>query len=141
MSDCSFCELAAGKAERSLAYEDEFAVAIMDRSPINDGHVLVLPKTHSAGLVDLDDELGGHLFRVAMKVAAAVRRTGVRCDGINLWLADGKAAGQDVAHVHLHVLPRYDGDPFRVEREGGWQTVDRPALDRIAASIRKAVAT
>jgi histidine triad (HIT) family protein len=140
VNNCVFCELAAGKGDRSLAYEDDTAVAIMDRAPINEGHVLVLPKAHAAGLADLDQEVGGHLFRVAMKIAAAVRTTAVRCDGVNLWLADGEAAGQDVFHVHVHVLPRYEGDAFRVERRGGFQREDRPALDRVAASIREALA-
>jgi diadenosine tetraphosphate (Ap4A) HIT family hydrolase len=137
---CLFCELAAGRGERSVAYEDELAVAIMDLNPVNDGHVLVLPKTHADGLADLDEDLGAHLFRVASRLAAALRRTEIRCEGINLFLADGEAAGQDVFHAHLHVLPRYDGDPFRLSRDGGFQQAGRPELDRAAAEIREALA-
>jgi len=140
VSDCLFCELAAGRGERSVAYEDELAVAIMDLNPVNDGHVLVLPKAHADGLADLDEDVGAHLFRVATRLAAALRRTEIRCEGINLFLADGEAAGQDVFHAHLHVMPRYDGDPFRLSREGGFQQAERHTLDRTAEAIREALA-
>jgi histidine triad (HIT) family protein len=75
-----------------------------------------------------------------MRLTAAVRESGVRCEGVNLFLADGEAAGQEIPHVHLHVLPRYEGDPFRIDREGGWQQAERPELDRTAEAIRKALA-
>ena len=140
MSDCLFCDLAAGEAERSVAYEDDRAVAVMDLNPVNEGHLFVLPRAHAELLGELDDETGAHLFRVAMRLAAALRRTEIRCEGVNLFLADGEAAGQEIPHVHLHVLPRYEGDPFRIDREGGWEQAQRPALDRAAAAIREALA-
>jgi histidine triad (HIT) family protein len=109
----------------------------MDIQPVNPGHVLVIPVSHVACLAELDPDSGADLFRVGQRVAAAIRRSDLRCEGVNLLLADGEAAGQEVFHVHLHVIPRYrgDGSGFRF----GGRTVSAPArseLDRIAEKLR-----
>ena len=134
-TDCVFCAIVAGESPASVVHDDEVALAIMDIGPVNPGHVLVLPKRHAASLAELDEETGGHLFRVAMRLASAIRRSGVRCEGINLFLADGEAAFQEVFHVHLHVFPRFAGDDFRIDAD--WSvSPSRSELDEIAASIR-----
>jgi histidine triad (HIT) family protein len=135
MDDCIFCEIAAGRASASLVYEDEIALVFMDIQPVNPGHMLVIPRWHAAFLADLDEVTGAHLFRIAMRMATALRRSGIRCEGINMFLADGEAAFQEVFHVHLHVFPRFAGDPFKIEAD--WSV--RPAraeLDALAATIR-----
>jgi diadenosine tetraphosphate (Ap4A) HIT family hydrolase len=111
----------------------------MDISPVNRGHVLVIPKEHVVGLQDLSADTGSHLFTVAMRVATALRRSPIKPEGINLFLADGQAAGQDIFHVHLHVLPRFVGDPLRIERADGNSTVLRDELDRVARQITEAL--
>ena len=109
----------------------------MDVAPVNPGHLLVVPRLHAATLADLDEETGAHLFVAAMRLAAAVRASGVRCEGVNLFLADGEAAFQEVFHVHLHVLPRWKGDSFRIDAD--WSSrPSRDELDAVAASIRSA---
>jgi diadenosine tetraphosphate (Ap4A) HIT family hydrolase len=108
----------------------------MDLAAANPGHVLVVPRSHASSLTDLDETTGAHLFVVAMRIATAVRASGLRCEGINIVLADGEAAGQEVFHVHLHVLPRSHGDGFRVEADWSWP--DRSELDTVAAAIRSA---
>ncbi len=137
MSECIFCAISAGDAERSLVYEDETCVAIMDIAPVNRGHVLVIPRRHAVGLEDLDDETGSRVFATAMRVSAALRRSPIQPDGINLFLADGEAAGQEVFHAHLHVLPRFTGDGLRIERAGGNVLAERDELDQVASSIRQ----
>ena len=72
----------------------------------------VLPKIHAVYLEDLAPDLGASLFNVAMRVSEALRTSGIRCEGVNLLLADGEAAGQEIPHVHLHVIPRFEGDGF-----------------------------
>ena len=110
---------------------------MMDIAPVNPGHLMVVPRGHAAALADLDEETGAHLFVVAMRMAAAVRESGARSEGINLFLADGEAAFQEVFHVHLHVLPRWRGDSFRIDAD--WTArPDRAELDAVAASIRAA---
>ncbi len=135
LSDCVFCRIVAGQAERSLVYEDEDTVAFMDIAPLTPGHTLVVPKAHAAMLEDLAEEDGGRLFVVGQRIARALYRSGLRCEGINFHLADGEVAGQDVFHVHLHVIPRFTGDPLRIRREGGLRMEERPELDRVAAQI------
>ena len=135
--DCPFCEILAGREPASFAYEDERVVAFMDIAPVNPGHLVVVPRIHAPSLADLDDETGAHTFVVAMRMAAAVRASGVRCEGVNLFLADGEATFQDVFHVHLHVLPRWQGDSFRIDAD--WSArPERSELEAVAAAIRAA---
>lgn len=139
MSACIFCAVSAGQAERSLVYEDETSVAVMDISPVNPGHVLVIPKEHVVGLEDLTEDTASHLVSIAMRVARGLRRSSVKSEGINLFVADGEAAGQDVFHLHMHVLPRFAGDPFRIDRGGDWTPAPRDELDQVASQIREAL--
>jgi histidine triad (HIT) family protein len=112
MSDCIFCQIIAGKAEASEIYRDERVMAFMDIRPVNVGHLLVIPLRHAVGLADLDPADGARLFEVGQRMAAALRRSGLPCEGVNLLLADGETAGQEVFHAHLHVIPRLQGDGF-----------------------------
>ena len=109
---CIFCAIAAGKAEASIVYEDDVVVAFMDRYPATTGHLLVVPRAHAEGLEELDLSAGSHIWSVAHDLARALRRSGIRCEGINLLVCDGQAAMQTVSHFHLHVIPRF--------RDDGW---------------------
>jgi diadenosine tetraphosphate (Ap4A) HIT family hydrolase len=109
----------------------------MDIQPVNPGHLLVIPNRHARNLADLDEETGALMFRVAQRLAGALRQSGVRCEGVNLFLADGAAAGQEVFHVHLHVIPRYAGDGFGLRFSPAYfERPERPELDRLAEQIR-----
>jgi len=134
VSDCIFCAIAAGAAEASVVYEDDAVVAFMDLRPVTPGHLLVVPRVHAAGLAELDAAAGARVWQAAQPLAAALRTSGLRCEGVNLFLADGVAAGQEVFHVHLHVLPRFAGDGFRID--AAWQFPPRSTLDEHATAIR-----
>jgi histidine triad (HIT) family protein len=134
VSDCVFCSIVAGTAESSLVYEDDLLIAAMDLFPVTPGHVLLIPRRHAPFMADLDEETGVHAFRIAMRMQQAIRRSGIRCEGVNLFVADGEAAGQDVFHFHLHVFPRFEGDPFKISAD--WKEAPRRELDRVAADIR-----
>jgi histidine triad (HIT) family protein len=137
MTDCSFCELVAGRGAVSTVYEDDRVLALLDIAPANPGHTLVIPKQHFSTLADLDEATGMHLFRIAQRVAQALRHSGLRCEGVNFLLADGAAADQEVFHVHLHVVPRFTGDNFKITAD--WNIQSCPTeLDEIAAQIGKA---
>ena len=139
MPDCIFCQLLAGAAPASFVYRDEVCAAFMDIQPVNPGHLLVVPLAHAADLAALPPETGAQLMRVAQRLAAAVRQSGVRCEGVDLFLADGEAAGQEVFHVHLHVIPRYTGDGFGFRFGPEYdKRPPRAELERIAAAIRTA---
>ena len=133
--DCVFCGIVAGRLDASLVHEDERTLAFMDLNPITPGHLLVVPRAHAGCLAELDPGDGAEVFKVAHRLAAAVRSSGVRSDGVNLFLADGEAAGQEVGHVHLHVVPRYADDGFTLTADFGSPT--RAELDDLAASIRR----
>ena len=136
---CLLCLLALGEAERSVVHEDERAIAILDLFPVNPGHTLVFPKSHVALLGELEQEDANRLFQLCRRTAAALYRSQLRCEGVNLFLAEGEAAGQEVPHLHLHVIPRFTGDPFRIEREGGWQEERSDELDRVAGQLAEAL--
>ena len=132
---CVFCEIVAGRVESSRVYEDEHVIAFMDIQPVTQGHVLVVPRSHAEGLEALDEDLGAHVFRAGHRLARALRRSGLPCEGVNLFLADGEAAFQEVFHVHLHVLPRTAGDGFRIE--AAWRHPSRSELDLAAEKVRE----
>jgi len=90
--DCVFCRIVAGTADASVVYEDDRLLAFCDLNPVNPGHLLIIPKAHGMGLVDLAESDASRMFTVAQRLAAAVRSSGLRCEGVNLFLADGKAA-------------------------------------------------
>lgn len=133
---CIFCEIIAGRADASAVYEDDDVLAFLDLFPINPGHALAIPKRHAASLAELEGADGERVFAAAQRVAAALRKSGVRCEGVNLFLADGEVAGQEVFHVHIHIIPRYEGDGFglRIPNKG---MADRDALNEIADRTRR----
>jgi histidine triad (HIT) family protein len=134
---CVFCKIAAGVEPASIIYEDEIVMVLLDISPVNDGHAMVIPKYHAAYLADLSEETGMHMFRIAQRTAAALRDSGVPCEGINMLLADGEAAFQDIFHIHLHVFPRFAGDDFRISADWDYKPT-RDTLDSTALQIRQA---
>ena len=137
--ECIFCEIIRGEAPASVVYRDEKVMAFMDIQPVNAGHVLVVPLEHVVSLVGLDDETAGRLMAVGKWLAAAVKASGVRWEGFNLWVADGEAAGQEVFHVHLHMFPRYEGDGFGLTKGPNYHLrPSRGELEQVAAAIRKA---
>jgi histidine triad (HIT) family protein len=137
--DCLFCGIASGHVEGSRVYADERVIAFLDIKPVTTGHTLVVPRRHGAYLAELDPEDGAALFRAGMTVAAALRKSGLPCEGVNFWLADGEAAGQEVFHVHLHVVPRFAGDGFGLRFPPDYRIRERTELDETAAQIRTAL--
>jgi histidine triad (HIT) family protein len=134
---CVFCDILAGEAEASFVYRAETVAAFMTIGAVNPGHVMVVPIRHSASLADLDPQLGAEMFKLAMEIAAAVRSSGLRCEGVNLLLNDGRPAFQSVFHTHLHVIPRYRGDGFGLIMPPHFSPRrSRPELDETAARIR-----
>lgn len=133
--DCTFCNLVQGAAEVSMCYEDADSIAFMDIQPVNPGHVLVVPRAHYESLLDVPEEVGAHLFRVTMQLAAAVRRV-TGCDDMNIVVNSGAAAGQDEPHYHVHIIPRRKDDGFDIPLPfDGSSMPNRQQLDAFAARI------
>ncbi len=140
MDSCIFCDIVKGRVSTSIVYADEKVMAFMDIRPVNPGHVLIIPKAHASQLSELDEETGGRMFKIAMHIDEALRRSGLRCEGVTLLLADGEAAFQEIFHVHLHVIPRFRGDGFgiRFGRDYGREP-DRKELNAVASKIKAAL--
>lgn len=138
MTDCIFCRIIEGNAPSSKVYEDEACMAFMDIQPVNPGHVLVVPKSHAKDLSDLPAETGGHLFQVAQRIALSMPKTNVKNEGIDFFLAHGEAAGQEIFHIHLHIIPRYEGDGFGFRFGPNYNNLPkRNELDAIAMQIKQ----
>src|SRR5258705_13926789 len=132
---CPFCDLIHGAGEVSMCYEDSDVVAFLDIQPVNPGHLLVVPRTHYESLQDIPHALAMHLFEVAMELAPVVKQV-AGADGLNVIVNSGAAAGQDVFHYHVHVIPRKPGDGFDVPLPfAGSEMPDRTVLDVHAARI------
>ena len=135
--DCIFCSIVAGGAPVSIVHESDRVLAFMDINPVTLGHLLVIPKAHSELLADVDANDAAEMMQVAQHLNTAVRESALAPLGVNLFYADGEAAGQEVFHAHLHVIPRYTDDGFglAVRRD---PAPNRSELDRLAAEITRA---
>lgn len=135
-ASCVFCAILAGQAPASLVYEDAEIVAFLDLFPVHPGHMLVVPRLHIADLLSCPPALAGRLLIVSTELApAVVKATGAA--GFNVWTANGRAAGQDIFHLHLHLLPRHDGDSFGLRFPKGYpREAPRAELDGMAGRIR-----
>ena len=133
--NCIFCNIIQNKDENSIVFEDEIVYVLMDIHPINHGHLMVIPKKHFPLMKDMDEETGQHLFKITQRMAEAIRKSGVKCEGVNLFLADGEAAFQEIFHLHMHVFPRFKGDPFKLDAD--WTvSPSRQELNEVAEKIR-----
>jgi histidine triad (HIT) family protein len=127
-SNCIFCKIIAGEIPSATVYEDNDFKAIMDIFPAAKGHIIILPKKHSANLFELEDETAEKALLVARKLAKAMKEE-LNCDGINLLQNNGEAAGQTVFHFHIHLIPRFTGDTVKMTwTQGKYEDGEAAAL-------------
>ena len=133
MSDCVFCKIVAGQIPSTRVFEDEHTLAFMDLGQVNPGHVLVAVKKHAANIYALDDTQAAAVARASTRVARAVEAA-FKPEGLSVYQANGKAAGQTVFHYHVHLLPRHAGDGMELT----WPVKNPPRekLEEYAARIR-----
>jgi len=137
---CVFCRIAADEAPSRTVYRDGSVVAFLDANPLAPGHTLVVPVDHHERLEALSAELAADLFGAVHRLVAPVQAA-VEADGCTVAVNDGPAAGQEVPHVHCHLVPRFAGDgggPIHAAM-GPRPHLDGAALDEIAAAIAAAV--
>lgn len=130
-NDCVFCAIAAGEIPSFKVYEDDLALAYLDINPFSRGHVLVIPKAHSQGLLDTDDDTLAAVIVRVRRIAAHVREK-LGCDGFHVLQNNGEAAGQTVRHVHFHIVPRWSGDSLEFVNHKG----DMSELKALAERLR-----
>jgi histidine triad (HIT) family protein len=136
MTDCVFCDIVAGDAPAYRLHETDRTLAFLDIEPLNPGHALVVPKPHRETLTEMDGDLVADTFRSARTVAEAIEAA-VDPDGLNLLQANGEAAGQEVFHAHVHVLPRYEEDDVEVSWPA--EALSDGDAEGVAEKIRDAV--
>ena len=133
MSDCVFCKIMAKQIPASVVYEDDHTLAFMDLGQVNPGHVLVALKVHAETVYALDEAQAGAVFRSVARVARAIRAA-FAPQGLSVYQANGKAAGQTVFHLHVHLVPRFEGDGMNLT----WPVKNPPrdTLEEYAAKLR-----
>ncbi|MFA5121866.1 HIT family protein [Zavarzinia sp.] len=137
-AECIFCKIVAGEIPCHKVYEDDKTLAFMDIFPLSPGHTLVIPKDHHPDLFALPDDLGSPLMTTSRRVALAIAKA-FGPDGVNLFQANGAAAGQTVFHFHLHILPRRKGDGV-ISTDHGQRPGDHAALAKEAEAVRAVLA-
>jgi diadenosine tetraphosphate (Ap4A) HIT family hydrolase len=136
---CVFCEIVAGAAPAVRVYEDDAFLGLLDIRPFTRGHTLVIPKQHSVDLTDTPAPTLAGLIAVGQRIARAARASGLGATGTNIAINDGKSAFQTVFHIHLHVIPRRDGDKasfvkgMLVRRDPDREATGRMLRDALAA--------
>jgi histidine triad (HIT) family protein len=131
--DCIFCAIASGDGPGEIVQEDEHTVAFMDINPWTRGHALVIPRNHSADLLEISDDDLAHTMAAAKGLAARMKDA-LGCDGVNLLNSCGQAAWQTVFHFHVHVIPRYEDDPLKLP--GSPQEADQEELAELGEKLR-----
>jgi histidine triad (HIT) family protein len=134
VDSCIFCKIAQKQVPSSLVYEDAETVAFLDIRPLNEGHTLVIPKEHYKNIFDIPRELICYIHEVTKKVAQAVEKA-THADGISIIQQNGEAAGQEIFHLHVHVIPQFEGK--KLPRISEVSEADREKLSQTAAKIRQ----
>jgi len=107
--DCIFCSIVAGDIPARTVHETDDVLAFLDANPLARGHTLVIPKSHATHVGDIDEAVASALFAAVAELTPRVQ-SAVGADGANVGINDGEAAGQEVPHAHVHIIPRFDGD-------------------------------
>lgn len=118
MPDCVFCKIVAGSIPAQKVYEDAQLLAFMDIGPVRPGHTLLIPKVHHERFTDLSADLAAELGRLLPRLARAVVEA-AGADGFNLFQTNGACSGQVVPHVHIHIIPRHNGDGYSFHWRAG----------------------
>ena len=109
MEECIFCKIARGEVKAEKIYETENVVSFLDINPRAPGHSLVIPKKHAEKLADLENELVADVFKATKKVVIMLKKA-LSPDAFTIGINDGKAAGQEIPHLHVNIIPRFEGD-------------------------------
>ncbi len=132
MNECIFCKVIKGELPASKIYEDSDVLAFLDIKPVNPGHTLIIPKSHFESIHDTPDELVAKMSIVAKKIAGAIQMK-LGAEGVNIGMNNGTAAGQIVFHAHIHVMPRYGTDSFKLWAGKEYRAGER---ERVAEKIK-----
>ncbi len=133
MSDCVFCKIVLGEIFSFKVFESENAFAFLDINPASKGHSLVVPKKHFENFEDVSEQVLKELILSVQRTAKAVKKA-VGCSGFNIFVSNGKSAGQVIFHLHFHIVPRFENDSVGLN----WNTVSfaEKELEQLALKIK-----
>lgn len=131
MTDCVFCKIVNWETPSQRVYEDDKLIAFLDINPINSGHTLIIPRAHYTNVLDTPAEVWTEMMRLTQKVGAAAMKA-MGSDGFNIGVNTGRAAGQLVDHVHVHVIPRLLNDGLK-----SWPSRNRYAEGQMGETAKK----
>ncbi len=132
---CIFCKIVQKKAPASVIYEDNEVLAFMDIRPVSEGHALVISKEHYENIYDVPEDLLCNIHGIVKRIALALKKT-IKPDGISVIQQNGVAANQDIFHIHVHLIPRYEGQKIHF---GAETVVSRERLDEVAKQIKSVI--
>ncbi len=136
MIDCVFCKIVAGDIPANKVYEDAETFAFLDIRPVNKGHTLVIPKNHYRNILDIPENAFLDVARTIKKVAPAVK-AGSSAEGVNVSSSHEAAAGQEVFHLHFHIIPRFIGDNFKHWPQGSYAEGEAVTVaEKIRAALK-----
>jgi len=131
---CIFCRIVRKQAPASVVYEDDAVIAFLDIRPLSMGHTLIIPKAHFVDIFDTPEEQISQIHKVSKQIALAVKKA-TGADGVSIIQQNGKAAGQEIFHMHVHVVPRFEGQKLAGFNE--LKVVERAKLDGMAEEIKR----
>jgi histidine triad (HIT) family protein len=131
--NCIFCKIVRKEAPSSVVYEDSDVIAFMDIKPVSEGHTLIIPKTHFEDIFDIPEEQIAIAYKITKRIASAVKKV-TQADGISIVQQNGKASGQEIFHLHIHVIPRFEG--VKLPKFGEVEFASWQSLENTAAKIR-----
>lgn len=134
MKKCVFCEIVNGNIHAAIVFETDEFLSFMDKYPLNRGHLLVIPKQHHEFLTNMNNNEVAELFKLVNMISKYLWKL-VKADGLSIGQSNGKAASQDIFHVHVHIIPRFDND----SDGGSWptrKTFTRKELEELASLLK-----
>lgn len=133
--DCIFCKIIKGDLPSYKVYEDEKTYAFLDIHPVNAGHTLVVPKKHAKNIFDVSPEDWVAVAKVVHMLAPAIEKA-VDANGINIGMNNREHAGQVVDHAHIHIIPRFKGDGFKLMPQRNYKPEEADAtVEKIRAAL------
>ncbi|MGQ4910789.1 MAG: HIT family protein [Candidatus Thorarchaeota archaeon] len=138
--DCIFCKIVKGEIPSSVVFEDDICMAFLDVFPIREGHSLLIPKKHFENLLDADPDVVAHMAKRLIELTRGVK-VATGAEGVMNAVANGEGAGQEIPHLHFHVIPRSSGDAFGFRFPPGYREsmAKREDLDKMAQKIAESV--
>ncbi len=131
---CVFCRIVRKQAPSSIIYEDKTVMAFLDIRPLNLGHCLVVPKAHYIDIFDIPENILCDVHKTSKLISPAIKAA-TDADGISIIQQNGKSAGQDIFHIHVHVVPRFKGQ--KIPNFSDLKPIERSKLDEMAKKIRQ----